>query len=95
MAAPSPGQAAGVLGQAPKWATKALYPKMELSDIAQDKPALIVLVFVIFSGFISSIVLLFVSFFKFYFILKFIFTANVHVGIMFDIVTLIVITVFL
>lgn len=58
MAAPSPGQAAGVLGQAPNWATKALYPKMELSDIAQDKPALIVLVFVIFLAFISSIVLL-------------------------------------
>lgn len=94
MAAPSPGQAAGVLGQAPNWATKALYPKMELSDIAQDKPALIVLVFVIF---LASFLLLFYFcfFFKFCFILKFIFTANVHVGIMFDIVTLIVITVFL
>lgn len=75
-AAPFFGRAAGVLGQAP---TKPLSPKMELSDIAQDKPALSLFFF---------LVLAFIFLFIFYF------TANVHVDIMVNIVTLIVVTVF-
>lgn len=63
---------------------------MELSDIAQDKPALSLFLFFLF--FVIFLVLAFILFFIFF--LKFIFMANVHLGITVNIVTLIVITVF-
>ena len=73
----------GVWVQAPTGQQKARSPKMELSDIAQDKPALSF--FSSFFLFFSSLVCSGIHFLVFNFILKFIFTANVHVGIMVNI----------